>query len=219
MPAWASVPSPTTSSTICRSCGGDPSGKSISGRWRCGWDVTDPPGIGKGIGREISRESARAVGTHLIRSGGTRASAGVQQVDDEDEGVGALDAERLVAGRAVAVVRRHDDEQPAADGPADERPIEPGDDLATAYGERGGAATPPRRVELATARPDDADVVRLHLLQPLHGRTPALHERLNDELGRRRALRERDGRASGGVGPHRREPRARRDDGAGGPGQ
>src|SRR3954462_7160392 len=165
MPAFASVPSPTTSSTTCRSCGGAPSGKSTSGR--CRW-----------VSAMVS-SSRRGV-----------PSARVEDVDDEDQSVRAPDAEAGVARGTVAVVRRDHQQNPAADGLPDEPAVESGDDLTAAHGDRRGLSPPPRRVELAASGPDDADVLHPELLSGGHLHPPTHDDRLDEELTGRVPLRQ-----------------------------
>src|SRR5215212_10275741 len=113
MPALASVPSPTTSSTTCRSCGGGPSGKSTSGR--CRW-----------VSAMVS--SSRRWCTRELRS------ARVEDVDDEDQGVRPPDAEVRAARGTVAVVRRDHQQDPAAHGLPEKAAVEAADDLTAADG-------------------------------------------------------------------------------------
>src|SRR6476620_2414450 len=67
-------------------------------------------------------------------------SAGREDVDDEVERVGALDAGLRLALAAVALLRRDGQQHPAADLLADEGLVPAGDDLAGADAERGGGA-------------------------------------------------------------------------------
>src|SRR6476661_2208214 len=87
-------------------------------------------------------------------------SAGVEQVDDEDQGVGALDPGARLALGAVAVGRGDDHEQAAADALADDVLVPGGDELADADRELGVALLGlGRAVEHLPQRPDVRQLV------------------------------------------------------------
>src|SRR4051812_41726641 len=121
--------------------------------------------------------SARGA-TRWVRSGD------VDQVDDEDQGLAALDR-RAGPPVAVAQVRRDDDLAAAADPHAQQALVPAGDDLADAELEAQRLTAVPGRVELLAGRVRDADVVSEH--RAARGGLPALADDLvlDDELGRR----------------------------------
>src|SRR3954469_3838450 len=186
MPAFASVPSPTTSSTTCRSWGGAPSGKSISGR--CRWvsaivsscsSVSGRCLVWVGIGSVVM---VVAILSPRPVSGPGAGSAGVEDVDDEDEGVRAADAEAVVTRGAVAFDGRHHEQPAAAYRRPDQAAVEPADHLRAPDGDGGGLPAPPRGVELPAAGPDDAGVLHAQLLPRAHLRPSPHDERLDDEV-------------------------------------
>ena len=81
---------------------------------------------------------------------------GTEDVDHEDQGVGALDARLGAAGLAVAVSGRDDQHDPAAHGLADQALVPAGDDLARGGpdGEAERLAPAPRGVEYLAGPPD-----------------------------------------------------------------
>src|SRR5689334_8809692 len=102
-------------------------------------------------------------------------SGGAEDVDDEEERVGALDAGLLVALVAVAVGRRDLEDHARADGAAHETLVPPGDDLADADRELS-RLTAVGLVERLVGVVDLAEVVDGEGLAGLHLRAVALHQ-------------------------------------------
>src|SRR6188768_2408738 len=104
-------------------------------------------------------------------------SARGEDVDEEVQRVGALDARVHVAVLAVAEVRRYREEHPAADRAAHEGLVPALDDGAGADLERRRLAAREAGVEGRLAAVDLAQVVHDDGLALLDGGTVALHER------------------------------------------
>src|SRR5690625_2499188 len=116
-----------------------------------------------------------------------RASAGVQDVDDEDEGRAGRDGAGVLV--AVAELGRDDHEHLAADVLAHEAGLPALDDLpgADVHRERGAAARP-GGVE-GGAVPQPAAVLHKDAVALDDLRALALQHRLGDELGDRKSTR------------------------------
>src|SRR5581483_5580218 len=126
-------------------------------------------------------------------------SVRVEDVDDEDEGVGALDADARLTLGSVALAGWDHEQHLGADGLADEALVPTRDHRALPDREVDRLAAGPRRVELLAVAPDHAGVVDGDRLAGGDGGPRALDERLDDELGRCRLLRDLDrGTAVGG---------------------
>src|SRR6478735_3026143 len=113
-------------------------------------------------------------------------SARGEDVDDEVQRVGALDARVLVALLAVAEVRRDGEEHPAADGAAHQGLVPALDDGAGTDLERRRLSAREAGVEGRLAVVDLAQVVHDDGLALLDGRPVALHERRDAQPGRGR---------------------------------
>src|SRR6266545_7505136 len=177
---------------------------------RCGWP-SSPTVASLTTGADASRARATCSGRVIsLRVGESRPLTGIrrprvdlsvraQDVDHEDQSVGALDPRAGGAGLAVAVLGRDDEQHPAADLLADERLVPAGDDLAAADGERGGRATRPGGVEDLSGLPDLPVVLRDQGLALGHRRAGALDEGLVLGAVRGVGLRDRDGRRLAGA--------------------
>src|SRR5215472_9003417 len=119
-------------------------------RWAAGWTPTS---------RTFSRRPRQA-GT---RPACSRTKSGLlgpgQDVDDEDQGVRAVDAGLRRPGLTVAVGGRDDEQHPAADRLADQPGVPALDDLADADVQRERRAARPRGVEDLLGPPVDASVL------------------------------------------------------------
>src|SRR5690606_27562048 len=122
---------------------------------------------------------------------GPGASAGVEDVDDEDQRRAARDRADLLL--AVPEVRRDDEEHLAAHGVADDAGVPALDQLPGAHLEAQRHAGGPRGVELG-AVPQPAAVLGEHLVALLNGLALALDGGGRDELGRRLAVDRLDAR-------------------------
>src|SRR5258708_35936498 len=105
-----------------------------------------------------------------------RVRVSAEDIDNEDKGVGALDADLGGARLAVAVGRRDDEHYAAANCLADEASIPALDDLAGAVVERERLRARPRGVEDLARPPDHAGVLDDHIVATGDLRAGALDE-------------------------------------------
>jgi 2-polyprenyl-6-methoxyphenol hydroxylase-like FAD-dependent oxidoreductase len=152
-----------------------------------------------------------------------RALVGGEDVDHEDQGVGALDAYLRGPGGAVTLGRRDDKQHAAADGLADKAGVPALDDLALADRDGQRRLARPGGVEDLSGPPVHPGVLGRDLLALLDDRSGALDQGLDLQGGRRvglsrnldsragRAVRRRRGhagqRASGVAGLRARDAR------------
>src|SRR5215469_3504706 len=125
-----------------------------------------------------------------MRAGSVRA----EDVNDEDQGIGALDPDLRGTLRAVAVGGRHYQQHPAADALAHKSGVPALDDLPAANLEAGWHAALPAGVENLAGAPDQALILGDKQLALFHHGPGALDEGLGLQRGRRPGCRYADWR-------------------------
>src|SRR6266571_2163139 len=157
--------------------------------------------------RDLGQAAGGEVLDNSPRCGGIRFVVG-DEVDDEDERVGAGDARARLTTRAIAVGRRHGDQNAATERLADERLVPSGDDLAGADDEcswRAALEGTVERLGLAVLGcPRLAEVVRDERVVLRYRRARSPGEDLLGEAGGRRLGRNRESRR-GTEGPGDRD--------------
>src|SRR5687768_8480631 len=122
---------------------------------------------------------------------GFSTSRDVDEVDDEHQGLAALD-DATCAATAAAEIGRDREPAPAADAHPADALIPAGDHLAAAEPEVEGLVAVPARVELLSVAPGDADVVDDDTRPTRRLRAVSDDLVLDDEIGRRLSGRDGD---------------------------